>query len=94
MSELTNAIVVPSQAVQTGQNGQFIYIVKPDQTVEQRPVMTGITYQGETVVQTGLKAGETVVTDGQLRLAPGVKVSIKSSIQPANVTPPTRHERS
>ena len=83
LSELTNAIVVPSQAVQTGQNGQFVYVVKPDQTVEERPVAIGITYQGATVVQSGLKAGETVVTDGQLRLAPGVKVSVKSSIQSA-----------
>ena len=84
LSDLTNAIVVPSQAVQTGQNGQFIYVVEADptnaasQVVEQRPVTTGITYQGETVVQGGLKAGETVVTDGQLRLAPGVKVSVKN----------------
>jgi len=79
LSELTNAVVVPSQAVQTGQSGQFIYVVKPDQTVEQRPVTIGITFQNETVMQKGLKAGETVVTDGQLRLSPGVKVSIKSS---------------
>ena len=86
LSDLTNAIVVPSQAVQTGQNGQFVYVVKPDQTAgekpdqiaEERPVTIGITYQGETVVQSGLKAGETVVTDGQLRLEPGVKVSIKT----------------
>jgi multidrug efflux system membrane fusion protein len=86
LSELTNAIVVPSQAVQTGQNGQFVYVVKtrqtlgeePEQTAEERPVTIGITYQGGTVVQQGLKAGETVVTDGQLRLAPGVKVSIKT----------------
>jgi multidrug efflux system membrane fusion protein len=91
LSELTNAIVVPSQAVQTGQNGQFIYVLKPDPTnttsqiVEDRPVKIGITYQNETVVQSGLKAGETVVTDGQLRLAPGVKVNIKSSL-PAGAT--------
>ncbi|HEY4984662.1 MAG TPA: efflux RND transporter periplasmic adaptor subunit [Verrucomicrobiae bacterium] len=78
LSELTNAIVVPSQAVQTGQDGDFIYVVKPDQTVEQRPVTIGITSQGGTVVQSGLKAGETVVTDGQLRLAPGVKVNVKT----------------
>jgi multidrug efflux system membrane fusion protein len=84
LSELTNAIVVPSQAVQTGQNGDFIYVVKPDQTVEQRPVTIGITYQGGTVVQSGLKAGETVVTDGQLRLEPGVKVSVKSAISSTN----------
>jgi len=85
LTELTNAIVVPSQAVQTGQNGQFIYVVKTNPTnaasrfVENRPVATGITYRGETVVEGGLKAGETVVTDGQLRLAPGVKVSVKAS---------------
>jgi multidrug efflux system membrane fusion protein len=81
LSELTNAIVVPSQAVQTGQNGQFIYVVKPDQTVEQRPVATGLTYQGGMVIEKGLQAGETVVTDGQLRLAPGMAVDVKASIQ-------------
>ena len=78
LSELTNIVVVPSQAVQTGQNGQFVYVVKSDQTAEERPVMTGITYGGQTVIETGLKTGETVVTDGQLRLAPGVAVSAKS----------------
>ena len=84
LSELTNAIVVPSQAVQNGQNGQFLYVVKPDQTVEERPVTIGMTYQGETVVQSGLKTGETVVIDGQLRLTPGAKVNIKSSLSPTN----------
>jgi multidrug efflux system membrane fusion protein len=89
LSELTNAIVVPSQAVQTGQNNQYVYVVKPNptnaamQVVEQRPVTTGINYQSETVIVTGLQAGETVVTDGQLRLAPGVSVSARSSTQPA-----------
>jgi multidrug efflux system membrane fusion protein len=78
LSELTGAIVVPSQAVQVGQNGQYVYVVKADQTVELRPVKTGIAFDGEMVVETGLKAGETVVTDGQLRLAPNVKVSVKS----------------
>jgi membrane fusion protein, multidrug efflux system len=79
LSELTNAVVVPSQAVQVGQSGQFIYIVKADQTVENRPVQTGITFNNETVVSKGLQAGETVVTDGQLRLAPKMKVTVKSS---------------
>ena len=84
LSDLTNAIVVPSQAVQTGQNGQFVYVVKPDQTAEERPVTVGIAYQGETVVQGGLKAGETVVTDGQLRLEPGTRVNIKSALSSTN----------
>jgi len=84
LSDLTNAIVVPTQAVQTGQNGRFVYVVKPDQTAEERPVIVGIAYQGETVVLSGLRTGETVVTDGQLRLAPGVKVNIKSAISSTN----------
>jgi multidrug efflux system membrane fusion protein len=78
LSELTGAIVVPSQAIQVGQGGQFVYVLKFDQTVEMRPVRTGITFDGETVVQNGLTAGETVVTDGQLRLAPGAKVTVKN----------------
>jgi multidrug efflux system membrane fusion protein len=77
LGELTNAVVVPAQAVQNGQNGQFIFVVKPDQTVESRPVKTSVTFQAETVITTGLQAGETVVTDGQLRLAPGMMVSTK-----------------
>jgi membrane fusion protein, multidrug efflux system len=83
LSELTNVVVVPSQAVQTGQNGEFIYVVKLDQTTEERPVTIGIAYQGKTVVQSGIKAGETVVTDGQLRLEPGVLVNVKADPSPA-----------
>jgi multidrug efflux system membrane fusion protein len=79
LSELTNAVVVPSQAVQVGQSGQFIYVVNADQTVEMRPVQTGITFNNKTVVTKGLKVGETVVTDGQLRLAPKMKVTVKTS---------------
>jgi multidrug efflux system membrane fusion protein len=74
LSEMTNVVVVPSQAVQTGQNGEYVFAVTSTNTVEERPVDIGITYQGETVVEKGLQAGETVVTDGQLRLAPGVAV--------------------
>jgi multidrug efflux system membrane fusion protein len=71
--------VVPSQAVQTGQKGQYVYIVKPDLTVEYRPVSVGSTMAGETVIAKGVQPGETVVTDGQLRLQPGAKVQIKST---------------
>ena len=78
LSERTNAMVVPSQAVQTGQSGQFIYVVKPDQTVEQRPVTLGSAEGDLIVVERGLLAGEQVVTDGQLRLSPGMKVNAKS----------------
>jgi len=78
LSELTNAVVVPTQAVQTGQNGEFVYVVKSDRTVEQRPVKIGIEFDGDTEIKSGLNGDETVVTDGQLRLAPGVKVNVKT----------------
>jgi len=74
-----NAIVVPSQAIQTGQEGQYVFVVKQDLTVESRPVVAGRAVKNETVVQKGLHADEKVVTDGQLRLYPGAKVEIKTS---------------
>ncbi len=73
-----DALVVPTQALQTGQTGQFVFVVKPDRIVESRPVVTGEVIDGETVINSGLKAGETVVTDGHLQLAPGTKVVIKT----------------
>jgi multidrug efflux system membrane fusion protein len=86
---LPQAIVVPSQAVQAGQDGDYVYIVKGDETVEMRPVQASLTFEGSTVVTNGLQPGETVVLDGQLRLGPGARVSIKTPGQPAttNVAP-------
>jgi multidrug efflux system membrane fusion protein len=72
-----NAIVVPNQAVQTGQNGSFVYVVKQDRTVEMRPVSTGARVDQDMVVDQGLQLGETVVTEGQLRLAPGSRVVVR-----------------
>jgi multidrug efflux system membrane fusion protein len=74
-----NAIVVPSRAIQTGQEGQYVFVVKQDLTVESRPVVAGRIVNTETVVQKGLSADEKVVTDGQLRLYPGARVEIKTS---------------
>ena len=85
LDELTNAVVVPSQTVQNGQAGQFIFVVKADKTVERRAVKTSVTLSGETVITSGVNVGETVVTDGQLRLAPGVAISDKN--QPAASAP-------
>jgi membrane fusion protein, multidrug efflux system len=73
-----NAIVAPSQAIQTGQQGQYVFVVKPDLTVELRPVVVQRTLNGESVVEQGLKPGETVVTDGQLQLVPGSRVEVKN----------------
>jgi multidrug efflux system membrane fusion protein len=71
-----DATVVPARAVQTSQNGNFVYVVNPEQRVELRPVTLGFSVGDASVIETGLEAGETVVTDGQLRLAPGVKVRL------------------
>ena len=76
------AVVVPSVAVQTGQQGTFVFVVKPDQTVEFRPVTVARVAGDETVVQSGVAAGDTVVTDGHLRLVPGSRISVKSSNPP------------
>jgi multidrug efflux system membrane fusion protein len=74
-----HAVVVPSQAIQAGQEGPFLFVVKPDSTVEYRPVVKGRTLDGETVIDDGLTPGETVVIDGQLRLAAGSLVKIVQS---------------
>jgi multidrug efflux system membrane fusion protein len=79
LSEDEDATVVPSQAIQTGQTGDFVFVIKPDQTAESRPVKVARTIGAEAVIAKGIEPGETVVTDGQLRLIPGIKVQIKPS---------------
>ena len=68
-------VVVPAPAVQTGQQGTYVFVVKPDQTVELRTVAVARTRGNDVVIQSGLKPGETVVTDGQLQLNDGSRVS-------------------
>ena len=72
-----NAVVVPNQAIQTGQNGAFVYVVKEDKTVETRPIVSGARVGQDMVVNDGLEVGETVVVEGQLRLAPGSKIVVR-----------------
>jgi multidrug efflux system membrane fusion protein len=74
-----NAIIVPSQAIQTGQEGQYVFVVKPDLTVEARPVAVNRTINNESIIEKGLREGEIVVTDGQLRLVPGARVEVKGN---------------
>ncbi len=78
------AVVVPARAVQTGQKGQYLFVIKSDDTAEERGIVTGISFGPETASQTviekGVDAGETVVTDGQLQLTSGVKVEIVGRI--------------
>jgi multidrug efflux system membrane fusion protein len=80
LAEDENATVVPTQAVQTGQGGDYIYVVKSDMTVDKRSVKVGRTAGSDTVVLSGVQPGETVVTDGQLRLIPGIKVHITAPV--------------
>jgi multidrug efflux system membrane fusion protein len=77
LSEQPNAKVVPTQAITEGQNGTFVYVVKSDNTVEARPVVTTHSSEGLAAIDRGLELDETVVTDGQTRLTPGAKVQIK-----------------
>jgi membrane fusion protein, multidrug efflux system len=79
---LSNATVVSNEAVQTGQDGSFVFVVKPDSTVEQRAVTITQRVNDEVVISQGLNAGETIVTEGQLRLEPGSRVQ-QASDRPA-----------
>ncbi len=76
-----NAVVVPSQALQTGQKGPFVFVVRPDSTAELRPVTAGPASQGYIVVEKGLAPGEKVVVDGQMRVVPEGKVDVKAQGQ-------------
>jgi multidrug efflux system membrane fusion protein len=71
------AVIAPSQAIQSSQAGSYAFVVKQDSTAEMRPVIVARNTNGEAVIEKGLFPGETVVTDGQLSLTPGTRVSIK-----------------
>jgi multidrug efflux system membrane fusion protein len=72
-----NSVIMPSAALQAGQQGQYVFVVKPDFTVESRPVTVARTYGDLAVVAQGVTPGEKVVTDGQLQLIPGTHVEVK-----------------
>lgn len=77
LGEQQGAVVAPAEAVQRGQQGEYVFVVKNDSTVESRPVTVSRSDPREAVIEKGLEPGETVVTDGQLRLQQGTKVQIK-----------------
>jgi multidrug efflux system membrane fusion protein len=79
LSSGQNATVIPAEAVQAGQNGQFVYVVKNDKTVEPRPVSVGRNVEDKVSIEKGVTVGETVVTDGQMMLFPGAHVSIAAA---------------
>jgi len=75
LSEQPNAVVVPAVAVQTSQQGQYVYVVKPDRTVEMRSVKVDRQQGSEAIIATGVTGGEEIVTEGQLRLTPGARIT-------------------
>jgi len=77
LKTLQNAVVAPVRAIQMGQDGEFAYVVKSDQSAEMRPVTTGLRIGEEVVIEKGIEKGETIVIEGQGRLAPGMKVRSK-----------------
>jgi multidrug efflux system membrane fusion protein len=79
LGNVENALLVPTQAVQTGQDGDYVFVVKPDLTVESRPVTAGVRVESDQVIEKGLTRGETVVTEGHVRLVSGTRVQIKKS---------------
>ncbi len=81
LSEQPNAIVIPFQAIQSNENGQLVFVVKPDRTVEVRPIIVSRTLGGQAIVDKGLTPGETIVTDGQFLLSTGSRVQIKKGAE-------------
>ena len=80
LADRPNAVVVPSQAVQTGQRGQYVYVVKQDRSVEMRPVKVAESIDQQSIIASGVRPGETVVTDGQIRLTPKSHVEVKNAL--------------
>jgi multidrug efflux system membrane fusion protein len=80
VSSRNGAVVIPAQAVQTGQRGQYVYVVKDGNAVEMRPVTVAQQVEQQAIIDRGVSPGETVVTDGQIRLTPKSKVQVKTSL--------------
>ena len=90
LSTQKNAIVVPTKAIQTGQQGEYVYVVRNDSTAESRPVKTAGAYRDLTLISDGVKVGEQVIVNGQLRVAPNAKVTVQSTLPgPQSAATPT-----
>ena len=87
LGQEADSVVCPSAAVQTGQQGQFVFVINDDQTVELRPVVVKRVHDLDAIIGSGLEGGETVVTDGHLRLAPGGRVVLKEGVPEKGETP-------
>lgn len=83
LSTMSNAVVVPNSAMQTGQDGTYVYVINGQRAAEVRPIVAGMRRDQDLVITRGLEAGETVVTEGQLRLAPGASVILPAGADEA-----------
>ena len=86
LSTQADAVVIPSEAVQVGPEGQQVFVVKADKRVEVRPVTVARTNEGEAIIAKGLQPGEQVVREGQFLLGPGARVDIKKDVKDATDT--------
>jgi multidrug efflux system membrane fusion protein len=91
LSTQPNATIVPAHSVVTTQDGSYVYVVRANNTVEQRMIVPNRTVNDETVVDKGVKPGETIVTDGQVNLIPGAKIEIKNLGAGSSADKPTGH---
>src|SRR5579884_4011350 len=87
LSTRKNAILVPTKAVQSGQQGDYVYVVTPQNTAESRNVQPAGTYQNMTIVTAGVQPGEKVITEGLIRVAPNSKVVVENSQEPPTANP-------
>lgn len=85
LSTQKGAVLVPTKAIQTGQQGDYVFVVKKDNTAEPRPVTQGGAFQNLTIVTKGITPGESVVVEGQMRVVPNGKVTVQSTL-PASTT--------
>jgi len=90
LSTQKNAIVVPTKAVQSGQQGDYVYVVTSDNIAEPRPIKTSGAYQNLTLISDGLRPGERVIVDGQLRVAPNGKVTVESALHSSQPVAPAK----
>jgi multidrug efflux system membrane fusion protein len=78
ISAQTDVAVAPARAVQMGPDGQYVFVVRPDQVAEMRPVVSGRLVGVDMVIEKGLEPGDVVITDGHMRVAPDMKVSVRN----------------
>ncbi len=94
LTKIKDAKMAPTQAIQTGQAGPYVFVLDANNVASMQPIKAGDTYGDFTVITEGLAGGETVVTDGQLRLAPGIKATIKTAASPSPAVKPAASQPS